>query len=94
MKLYPLLMKPFFRSGQDPPWGGDLLRDALLKDAPGTAGESLEVCADPGCDVGYYISDAMWDVEEAERFIRVIILRQFLFFHPAPSFLCNYTASV
>ena len=27
-------------------------------------------CADPGCDVGYYISDAMWDVEEAERFIR------------------------
>lgn len=26
--------------------------------------------ADPGCDVGSYISDSMWEVPEAERFIR------------------------
>ena len=26
--------------------------------------------ADPGCDIGTYIMDSMWEVEEAERFIR------------------------
>lgn len=26
--------------------------------------------ADPGCDLGTYIMDSMWEVEEAERFIR------------------------
>ena len=26
--------------------------------------------ADPGCDLGCYIMDALWDVEEAEKFIR------------------------
>lgn len=26
--------------------------------------------ADPGCDIGTYIMDSMWEVKEAERFIR------------------------
>ncbi|MBQ0026113.1 MAG: phosphotransferase [Lachnospiraceae bacterium] len=26
--------------------------------------------ADPGCDVGSYIMDAMWDIDEAEKFIK------------------------
>ena len=27
-------------------------------------------CADPGCDIGTYIMDSMWEIPEAERFIR------------------------
>ena len=34
MQLYPLLMAPYFRSGEETPWGGTMLRDAFLKDAP------------------------------------------------------------
>ena len=33
-KLYPLMMAPYFRHGADTPWGGHMLRDAFLKDAP------------------------------------------------------------
>ena len=46
MDLYPLLMAPSFRHGAETPWGGHMLRDALMKDAPedGT-GASLEVSA-------------------------------------------------
>lgn len=46
MELYPLLMAPSFRHGAETPWGGHMLRDALMKDAPedGT-GESLEISA-------------------------------------------------
>ena len=33
MTLYPLLMAPYFRSGEETPWGGDMLRDAFMKDA-------------------------------------------------------------
>lgn len=46
MNLYPLLMAPSFRHGAETPWGGHMLRDALMKDAPEDAtGESLEISA-------------------------------------------------
>ena len=49
MELYPLLMAPYFRHGEETPWGGSMLRDAFLKDAPDDrTGESLEVSALPG----------------------------------------------
>lgn len=48
MTLYPLLTAPCFRSGSETPWGGSMLRDAFLKEAPERCGESLEVCALPG----------------------------------------------
>ena len=48
MNLYPLLMAPHFRSGKETPWGGCMLRDAFMKDAPAQTGESLEVSALPG----------------------------------------------
>ncbi len=49
MQVYPLLMAPNFRHGEDTPWGGTMLRDLFLKDAPnGPVGESLEVSALPG----------------------------------------------
>ena len=46
MTLYPLLMAPTFRHGEETPWGGHMLRDTLMKDAPdGATGESLEISA-------------------------------------------------
>ena len=49
MNLYPLLMAPCFRHGKETPWGGHMLRDLLLKDAPeDVTGESLEISALPG----------------------------------------------
>ena len=49
MDLYPLLMAPSFRHGAETPWGGHMLRDAMMKDAPADAtGESLEVSVLPG----------------------------------------------
>lgn len=48
MTLYPLLMAPYFRSGSETPWGGNMLRDAFMKDAPEQTGESLEISALPG----------------------------------------------
>jgi len=48
MNLYPLLMAPYFRSGEETPWGGNMLRDAFMKDAPEQTGESLEISALPG----------------------------------------------
>lgn len=48
MNLYPLLMAPFFRSGEETPWGGNMLRDAFMKDSPEQTGESLEISALPG----------------------------------------------
>ena len=48
MTLYPLLMAPSFRSGEDTPWGGNMLRDAFMKDAPEQTGESMEISALPG----------------------------------------------
>ena len=49
MDLYPLLMAPCFHHGTQTPWGGHMLRDAFLKDAPeDETGESLEVSALPG----------------------------------------------
>ena len=46
MNIYPLLMQPYFRSGEETPWGGNMLRDAFMKDAPADrTGESLEVSA-------------------------------------------------
>ena len=50
MTLYPLLMAPHFRSGAQTPWGGSMLRDAFMKDAPDQTGESLEVSALPGSE--------------------------------------------
>lgn len=48
MNLYPLLMAPTFRHGEDTPWGGNMLRDTLMKDAPADAtGEALEISALP-----------------------------------------------
>ncbi len=47
--LYPLLMAPYFRHGVETPWGGHMLRDAFMKDAPeDVTGESLEISALPG----------------------------------------------
>ena len=49
MTLYPLLMAPSFRHGPETPWGGHMLRDLLMKDAPeDVTGESLEISALPG----------------------------------------------
>ena len=49
MTLYPLLMAPTFRHGEETPWGGHMLRDTLMKDAPEDAtGEALEISALPG----------------------------------------------
>ena len=49
MNLYPLLMAPSFRHGEETPWGGHLLRDALMMDAPEDAvGEALQVSTLPG----------------------------------------------
>lgn len=48
--LYPLLMAPAYRHGRETPWGGDLLRDIFMKDAPTQTGESLEVSALPGLE--------------------------------------------
>lgn len=49
--LYPLLMAPVFQHGATTPWGGHLLRDALMKDAPEDAtGASLEISAQPGLE--------------------------------------------
>lgn len=43
---YPLLMNPYYRHGDETPWGGSALRDALGKDIPDDrTGESLEVSA-------------------------------------------------
>ena len=50
MTLYPLLMAPYFRSGKDTPWGGSMLRDAFMKDAPEQTGESLEISALENCE--------------------------------------------
>ena len=47
MTLYPLLMAPHFRTT---PWGGSMLSDAFLKDAPEQTGESLEVSATENCE--------------------------------------------
>ena len=50
-ELYPLLMTPVFQHGATTPWGGHMLRDALLKDAPEDAtGASLEISAQPGLE--------------------------------------------
>ena len=49
MNIYPLLMAPYFRHGEETPWGGSMLRDVFGKDAPeDRTGESLEVSALPG----------------------------------------------
>lgn len=49
MSLYPLLMAPSFRHGEETPWGGHMLRNTLMKDAPEDAtGESLEISTLPG----------------------------------------------
>ena len=47
--MNPMRMKPYFRFGEQTPWGGDRLRTLFMKDAPeDRAGESLEVSALPG----------------------------------------------
>lgn len=44
--MYPLVMVPYFRHGNETPWGGTMLRDFFMKDAPeDLAGEALEVSA-------------------------------------------------
>lgn len=51
MDLYPLLMSPAFQHGADTPWGGTMLRDIFMKDAPDEpTGASLEACAQPGLE--------------------------------------------
>lgn len=46
MNLYPLLMTPCFRHGAETPWGGHMLRELFMKDAPeDITGESLEISA-------------------------------------------------
>ncbi len=47
--LYPLKMIPYFRHGEETPWGGHALRDYFGKDIPDDrTGESLEISALPG----------------------------------------------
>jgi mannose-6-phosphate isomerase len=44
--MYPLVMAPHFRHGAETPWGGAMLRDLFMKDAPeDETGEALEVSA-------------------------------------------------
>lgn len=51
MELYPLLMSPAFQHGQETPWGGTMLRDIFMKDAPADAtGASLETSVAPGLE--------------------------------------------
>ena len=51
MNVYPLLMAPSFRHGEETPWGGTMLRDIFMKDAPeGITGESLEISDLPGLE--------------------------------------------
>ena len=47
--VYPLVMKPSFRSGQSTPWGGCALKEKYGKNTPEEiTGESLEISALPG----------------------------------------------
>ena len=47
--VYPLKMKPYFRHGEDTPWGGSALKTLFGKDIPDDrTGEALEVYALPG----------------------------------------------
>ena len=47
--LWPIRMKPAFRSGAETPWGGEKLRRRYNKDTPDmTTGESMEVSCIPG----------------------------------------------
>ena len=47
--VYPLIMKPSFRSGQSTPWGGRALKEKYGKNTPDEiTGESLEISALPG----------------------------------------------
>lgn len=47
--MYPLMMAPYFRHAGETPWGGSMLRDLFLKDAPDDqTGEALEVSCLPG----------------------------------------------
>ena len=48
-EVYPLVMKPSFRSGQSTPWGGHALKERYGKNTPEEiTGESLEISALPG----------------------------------------------
>lgn len=47
--VYPLKMKPYFRHGEDTPWGGSALKEIFGKESPDDrTGESLEISALPG----------------------------------------------
>ncbi len=47
--IYPLKMIPFFRYGEETPWGGSALKQLFDKDIPDErTGESLEISALPG----------------------------------------------
>ncbi len=49
VEIYPLIMEPSYRFGQETPWGGYSLRDKYGKKTPDEiTGESLEISALPG----------------------------------------------
>ncbi len=49
MMVYPLKMRPYFRHGDETPWGGERLRTLFGKPIPDDrTGESLEISALPG----------------------------------------------
>ncbi len=49
MMVYPLKMRPYFRHGDETPWGGERLRTLFGKSIPDDrTGESLEISALPG----------------------------------------------
>ena len=49
--MYPLLMSPYFRPGEQTPWGGSQLKQLFGKNSPDDrTGESLEISALPGMD--------------------------------------------
>ena len=64
---YPLIMSPYFRSGQSTPWGGTALKEKYGKNTPDEiTGESLEISALPGCESrvlnGVYKGETLRDI--------------------------------
>ena len=58
-ELYPLLMAPVFQHGATTPWGGHMLRDAIMKEIPfggchiGFIGPIVGCCVGPGTLIAF-----------------------------------------
>ena len=61
--LYPLKMLPYFRHGEETPWGGRALGDTFGKPIPDDrTGESLEISALPGRECRHNLK--YWSLQE------------------------------